>query len=482
MPGTLMYECCLHTLRIWLLRMGWIGEADSIVSEPVAGVASKLKCRGQVIESTKTVWYEVTIRELGYRPDAYCIADALMYADGRPIVEITNMSLQFTGLSKEDVDNLWTAARAQSMIPAQLPVYDRRPAIYDLARITAFAIGKPSDAFGDRYRPFDNDRKIARLPGPPFQFLDRVVEVQGEPWVLKAGCGCTAQYDVPPDAWYFAANEQPTMPFSVLLETALQPCGWLAAYAGSALTSETDIKFRNLGGRALQHRDVTPDSGTLTTKVQMTQVSMSGGMIIQHYSMEMTCNDEPVYTGTTYFGFFSKESLANQVGIRDAKRVPPQNEARLTKPLAYPTALPFPKKDYRFIDRLTSLATTGGPHGAGFIRGEANVDPSAWYYAAHFYEDPVMPGSLGLEAFVQLLKRYAAERWGGNLSHFECPANGEAHEWTYRGQVIPKDRLVTVDAEIVSVDDSRRSLVANGWLEVDGRVIYRMQKFVLIAR
>ena len=27
MPGTLMYECCLHTLRIFLMRLGWVGEA-----------------------------------------------------------------------------------------------------------------------------------------------------------------------------------------------------------------------------------------------------------------------------------------------------------------------------------------------------------------------------------------------------------------------------------------------------------------------
>ncbi len=48
MPGTLMYECCLHTLRIYLLRLGWIAEVDGVVCEPVPGVASELKCRGQV--------------------------------------------------------------------------------------------------------------------------------------------------------------------------------------------------------------------------------------------------------------------------------------------------------------------------------------------------------------------------------------------------------------------------------------------------
>ncbi len=53
------------------------------------------------------------------------------------------------------------------------------------------------------------ERKIARLPGPPFQFLDRIVALDGEPWVLKAGPTVEAEYDVPADAWYFAAGRQP---------------------------------------------------------------------------------------------------------------------------------------------------------------------------------------------------------------------------------------------------------------------------------
>ncbi len=45
-------------------------------------------------------------------------------------------------------------------------------------------------------------------------------------------------------------SAHPVMPFAVLLEVALQPCGWLAAYLGSALTSPVDLSFRNLGGTA----------------------------------------------------------------------------------------------------------------------------------------------------------------------------------------------------------------------------------------
>ncbi len=48
MPGTLMYECCLHTMRLYLLSLGWLGEDGVVAWEPVAGVKSQLVCRGQV--------------------------------------------------------------------------------------------------------------------------------------------------------------------------------------------------------------------------------------------------------------------------------------------------------------------------------------------------------------------------------------------------------------------------------------------------
>src|SRR5260221_338378 len=73
MPGTLMYECCLHTLRIFLLRLGWVGERGAVAWEPVPGVASRLKCRGQVTAATRLVTYEVTLKERGYRPEPQVI-------------------------------------------------------------------------------------------------------------------------------------------------------------------------------------------------------------------------------------------------------------------------------------------------------------------------------------------------------------------------------------------------------------------------
>lgn len=467
MPGTLMYECCLHTLRIFLWRMGWVANYEELVYEPIPGVSSQLKCRGQVIASTKQAAYQVEIKERGYNPHPYVIADALLFADDKPIVKISNMSLQLTGLNRERVENLWST----------VSVATTQRVLYDYDKIYAFSNGLPSEAFGEPYRIFDKERVIARLPRPPYQFLDRIIDVTGAPWEMKAGGTATAEYDVPVDEWYFASNSEQGMPFAVLLEIALQPCGWLAAYVGSALTSDIDLSFRNLGGEAVQYCDA-PRGKTLTTTVKMTSASRSGGMIIQHYSLDVRCEGQKVYEGKTYFGFFSKKALADQVGIQDSNwyTAPVASE----KPTPFPQGGHFPIEQMNMVDEINVFLPQGGKHQLGFIQGTKKVNPEEWFFAAHFYQDPVCPGSLGLESFLQLLKVFAHERWGMSEDDiFETIAVGEKHQWIYRGQIIPQDNLVTIQATITSIDDEKKLLKADGYLGVDGRIIYEMKNFSL---
>ncbi|MBV8232242.1 MAG: hypothetical protein JO329_19845, partial [Planctomycetaceae bacterium] len=483
MPGTLMYECCLHTLRVFLMRLGWVGERDEVACEPVPGVASRLKCRGQVIESTRTVTYEVAIKELGFRPEPYAIADALMLADGKPIVEVIDMSLRMTGLTREALRRLWAVRAEPGPVPKPepLPTPSRPAPLFDRDRILAFAVGKPSEAFGEPYRVFDAERVAARLPGPPYLFLDRIVRIEAEPWKLVAGGVIEAEYDVPHDAWYFAADRQPRMPFAALLEVALQPCGWLAAYLGSALTSPEDLKFRILGGSATQFAPVTPRTGILTTTVKITKVSQSAGMIIQDFDFDVRSEAGPVYRGDTTFGFFRREALARQVGLRDASPYRPgPEEAARARHFAYPGEAPFPDETLRMIDRVEAFVADGGPHRLGFVEGSKGVDPGAWFFKAHFYQDPVVPGSLGLESLLQLLKVVAAERWGVEPgSVFESIGLGDRHRWTYRGQVIPGDHRMVTQAVITGVDDRRRRVKADGLLSVDGLAIFQMNDVTL---
>ena len=478
MPGTLMYECCLHTLRVYLLRIGWVCERDEVVYEPIIGLSSQIKCRGQVLPTTRKVQYVVTLKEIGYEGgDAipYVLADALIQADGKPIVQINNMSLRLRGLSKRKIEQYWQSTNCIETV------------LFDRESILEFATGKPSVAFGNRYKVFDTERVIARLPSPPYQFLDRIIRIENcRQWELSAGGVIEAEYEVPPDAWYFSENRQRLMPFSVLLEIALQPCGWLAAYLGSALNSDIDMSFRNLGGSGRQLLNVSSDIGVLTTRVHISNVAQSGGMITQYYDMHINCGQGTVYRGNTYFGFFSKKSLANQVGIRNvtAWKMDPSTQ-ECCRVFNYPDYAPYPSSMMRMIEKITLFDPVGGTQGLGFIRGITPVNADAWFFKAHFYQDPVWPGSLGIESLLQLLKVFAVKRWGSQDDpenwQFDVISENE-HQWLYRGQIVPTDKQVTVEADISHVDDKAKRVCANGLLMVDSRIIYQMGNFSLIMR
>ena len=178
--------------------------------------------------ATKKVIYEIEIKEIGYRPEPYVIADAYMYADGHRIVFFRDMSMQMSALSRDEIESLWDrrkkngfAVAASSRAPA--------PPLFDHGHMLEFAEGRPSKAFGDRYEAYDRQRFIARLPRPPYLLIDRIVKAEPEPWKLKPDGWIEAECDIDPAAWYFKAEKAPAVPISIMLEIALQPCGWLAA-------------------------------------------------------------------------------------------------------------------------------------------------------------------------------------------------------------------------------------------------------------
>src|SRR5581483_11752940 len=170
-----------------------------------------------------------------------------------------------------------------------------------------------------------------------------------------------------------------------------------------------------------------------------------------------------------------------QEGLQGAKLYQPTgDEVARARAFAYPEVDPYPGAQMRMVDRVELFIADGGPHKLGFIRAMKRVNPDEWFFKAHFYQDPVVPGSLGLESFLQLLKLAAVERWGHRAgSRWEAVAINQPHEWTYRGQVIPTNSMVTVEAVITGVDDEQRLLKGDGFLSVDGRVIYGMKNFTV---
>ncbi|HEU4362517.1 MAG TPA: hypothetical protein VFR27_13590, partial [Mycobacterium sp.] len=197
-----------------------------------------------------------------------------------------------------------------------------------------------------------------------------------------------------------------------------------------------------------------------------------------------------VYSFDTVFGYFRAAALQQQVGLP----VTAEQRAFLELPCAAPVVeLRTAPNEYfgagarladpmlLMIDRVTGRWPTAGAAGLGRWRAVKDVDPAEWFFKAHFYQDPVQPGSLGIEMLLQLLQFAMLDlglgKEAGPSARFEPVALRETITWRYRGQIVPTNNQITSLVEITRIArtdgaDSGISAIAEASLWVDGRRIY----------
>jgi acyl transferase domain-containing protein/3-hydroxymyristoyl/3-hydroxydecanoyl-(acyl carrier protein) dehydratase len=466
MPGTLMAEAAVQALEFYAAALGLTQERDGYVFEPVPGETAKFVCRGQVIPDTDhDVTYEVFIDEVIQGETPQIFAALLARSDGRKVFYCPRFGIQLR--------RNWPAPRISTAPLRVGPLGESRG---DQEALLDCANGPPSAAFGAMYDRFDTGGRVPRLPQPPYHVMSRVTEVSTRPGIQQAGAGIVAEYDVPPDAWYFADNRSGYMPFAVLNEIILQPCGWLASHCGFAL--EGGDRFRNLEGDGKIHRMIGPEDGTICVRTTLTSFSKVGPMTLVAFNVSARLKTgEPVMDLETKFGFFPAAALVRQAGLPALEK----DRAYLALPGSVADISPDDARlaagQMRMLDRADYFDPAGGSAGLGLIRGRQAVDPHAWYFKAHFFNDPVQPGSLGLDALEQLLMRAVmlkvpAARLAGLVA--ETPAIGERVKWSYRGQVMPEKREVTTIIELLSLEvgADRVLATARGSLWCDGLRIY----------
>jgi 3-hydroxyacyl-[acyl-carrier protein] dehydratase/trans-2-decenoyl-[acyl-carrier protein] isomerase len=122
------------------------------------------------------------------------------------------------------------------------------------------------------------------------------------------------------------------------------------------------------------------------------------------------------------------------------------------------------------FERIEAISDTGGVHGKGQVVATLDVagNPSLdWLFRCHFSGDPVMPGSLGLEALWQLTGFYLG--WLG------APGKGRAlgvREVQLSGTVTPRIARIEYVVDIKRVVLRRLKLaIADGVVKADGEVV-----------
>ncbi len=487
MPGTLMADAAAQALQFHMAALGFTIDRDGWVFRAVTGETFKFVCRGQVIpDRPHLVTYEVFVEEIidGDEPTVY--AALLARSDGHKVFLCRRFGVKLVRdwplyTKPEFVEN-----RSDTRVVS--PTGDVPG---DYTALLACAWGKPSDAFGAMYARFDREGKSPRLPGPPYHFISRIVSVDCEPAKPMPGGKAIAEFDVDPQAWYFADGGNGAMPFSVFTEVLLQPCGWLASYMGFVV--ESGIKLRNLDGNDVRiQREIGPDTGTLTIEVAFTKSAVAGPTSIVFYDIVCRSSDGIVATLRTDFGLFPAEALISQKGlpVTDERRAAftaaggLDPKSLLADPFANDVCAGSPTGRLAMVDSVTGFWPDGGKAGLGRVTGLQTIDPSSWYFKAHFYDDPVQPGSLGLEALFNLFKAAVKLKGlhdGFAAPRFEAPANGTTLNWRYRGQVIPTNKQVVTEIDIVDITNEGSSILvtAEGSLWVDGLRIYEVSGYAL---
>jgi 3-hydroxymyristoyl/3-hydroxydecanoyl-(acyl carrier protein) dehydratase/1-acyl-sn-glycerol-3-phosphate acyltransferase len=485
MPAALMLEGCLQALAIFLASRGYTLERDGWRFQPVPEIPYRIECHGEPTPASACLVTEVFIEEVTAGPTPTAYAAVLCTVDGRQAFQVFHarrIALELVPDWPLRVMPELVAAAASDPLPCAVVDGFR----FDQTSLLACALGKPADTFGPVYRNFDVTRRFTRTPAPPFLFMSRINEVHGPIGVMKAGATVSIDYDIPPDAWYMTENGNSAMPFAVLLEAALQPCGWIGVYIGSPLAAGQEVGIRNLDGTGTLHREVLPDSGTLTTHVELLEVSANGPVIIQSFEVHCLLGDTPVYDLQTVFGFFPSEALAVQAGLpmthehnelfhRDSDYVVdltarPEELFGSTRPALAQSKL-------LMIDRIDGFWPDAGEAGLGQLRAVKDIDPGEWFFKPHFFQDPVQPGSLGITAMIQALQFYMLETHmddGVEHPRFESLATHREMSWKYRGQVLPHHSRVhtTIDVTQAGRDERGPYAVCTASLWADGQRIY----------
>ena len=524
LAGSLMSEGCVQLMQFYMLYLGMQVNSEDARFQTKQNIPQVIRCRGECLPKHTLMTYRMEVTEIGMHPKPYCKGNVEIIVDGRIVVDFRDMCMELSEKTEEEKAmiaaaksgrSLHTATASMAVMPAPTtaPKYEmppkpryltvKKPAMFDEIKIDNFATGEITACFGPEFalydEPADPPRRPPRTPNGYLQLMHRVLTVDGNRHDFAGHSYCVAEYDVAPDEWFCKVNSYPSLtPYSMLMEIALQPNGFLTSQMGTTLIyPKVNLFFRNLDGEGTLYKETDLRGKTIVNKSSMHSTSAVMNNVIQKFTFELLTDGETFYKGTAVFGFFGAASLKNQVGMDKGKKMLPWFEEQHVAgnqitvidlksgdAIRNLYSVRDNKPHYRlaggmldFIDSV-KIVNNGGQYGFGYVHALKTIDPSDWFYPCHFHLDPVMPGSLGVEAMVQSMQIFALQNGLGKDLH--NPRFGHVlgtTKWQYRGQIIPDNIEMTLEVHIKEIRHlaDRVEILADGNLWKDGLRIYHVK-------
>jgi 3-hydroxyacyl-[acyl-carrier protein] dehydratase/trans-2-decenoyl-[acyl-carrier protein] isomerase len=128
----------------------------------------------------------------------------------------------------------------------------------------------------------------------------------------------------------------------------------------------------------------------------------------------------------------------------------------------------LPAPPMLMIDRITEISRDGGEFGKGHVVGELDIAPNLWFFDCNFAGDPVMPGSLGLDAMWQIIGYWLG--WSGSPGKGRAVGVGEVE---FRGDIRPTVKRVRYEVNMRLVRRGKLAVgIANGSVFADDACVY----------
>lgn len=475
-PAALLYEAAFGALQIYVLQRGLHLCMPDSRFQPWDGCASQI----EILDPTAldgTLRYEIDVAELALVPRPHAVADVRVLAAGRLVARLHGVGVAVREKPGEDMTPL---SAFEASVPPCRHNAAGEPAPMNELHVAYSAEGDLA-VLGAGSHTLHTVRP--RLPRGDFLMVNRGLSTDARPGEYRRGTFLVSEYDVHPDPWFCRENGIDAVPNLVYLESSLQSVTAISATQG-IVSEYPDSPFvcRNLEGRATILRDADPRGRTLRQHTTLIDHSPLPGAILHRYRYEVALDGEPVYAGESVHGFFTPEVLARQQGLDGGRCVPNWLERQAPRPAGV-RRLDLSGDTRLGRGRLAllheiDLLPSGGEYGAGYALWERAVPDDDWFMAHHFFNDPVMPGSVGVEALFQAVGAWALHTGvaDGLPEPRLRPAAGVELSWKYRGQILREHQRMCGEVHIREVRRSadRIVVIANGSVYRDDLRIYQV--------